>query len=116
MGRRAASQGLHRPNDPPLLILTSLADGPKHGHALAKDIEQFAGVSLGPGALYGAITRLEERGLIEALPSIDRRNPYRITAAGSAALAHAVNDMKRLANVGAKRLSTSSVRPAGIPS
>src|SRR5436305_1120262 len=55
--------GLRRENDPPLLILVSLADGPKHGHALARDIEGFADVTLGPGALYGAITRLEERGL-----------------------------------------------------
>ena len=60
-----APSGLRRPNDPPLLILVSLADGPKHGHALAKDIENFADVRLGPGALYGAITRLVERGLIE---------------------------------------------------
>ena len=56
-----APSGLRRPNDPPLLILVSLADGPKHGHALAKDIEDFAGVKLGPGALHGAITRLAER-------------------------------------------------------
>jgi DNA-binding PadR family transcriptional regulator len=101
---------LRRPNDPPVLILTSLADGPKHGHALAKDIEQFAGVTLGPGALYGAITRLEERGLIEALPSDDRRRPYRITAAGSAALMAAVADMRRLADVGAKRLARPATR------
>jgi len=101
---------LRRPNDPPVLILTSLADGPKHGHALAKDIEQFAGVTLGPGALYGAITRLEERGLIEALPSDDRRRPYRITAAGSTALTAAVADMRRLADVGAKRLARSATR------
>jgi hypothetical protein len=74
-----APSGLRRPNDPPLLILVSLADGPKHGHALAKDIEDFAGVRLGPGALYGAITRLVEHGLIEPLGSDDRRRPYRIT-------------------------------------
>ena len=49
-----------RSNDPPTLILMSLAGGAKHGHALLKDIEGFAGVKLGPGALYGAITRLEE--------------------------------------------------------
>ncbi len=98
---------LRRPNDPPLLILTSLADGPKHGHALAKDIEQFAGVALGPGALYGAITRLEERGLIEALPADDRRHPYRITSAGSEALAGAVADLHRVASVGASRLGLS---------
>ena len=96
--------GLRRPNDPPLLILTSLADGPKHGHALAKDIESFAGVLLGPGALYGAITRLEERGLIEPLGADERRRPYRITVAGSAALADAVRDMRRVADVGASRL------------
>jgi DNA-binding PadR family transcriptional regulator len=96
--------GLRRPNDPPVLILTSLAAGPKHGHALAKDIEEFAGVSLGPGALYGAITRLEERGLIEPLKTDDRRRPYRITAAGSAALAGVVADMRQIADVGAARL------------
>jgi DNA-binding PadR family transcriptional regulator len=96
--------GLRRPNDPPVLILTSLVAGPKHGHALAKDIEEFAGVSLGPGALYGAITRLEERGLIEPLHSDDRRRPYRITAGGTAALAGAVADMRQIAEVGASRL------------
>jgi DNA-binding PadR family transcriptional regulator len=96
--------GLRRENDPPLLILVSLADGPKHGHALARDIEGFAGVTLGPGALYGAITRLEERGLIEPLDSDNRRRPYRITAAGSAALAGALADMRRVTTVGLARL------------
>jgi DNA-binding PadR family transcriptional regulator len=96
--------GLRRSNDPPLLILTSLASGPKHGHALAKDIEEFAGVRLGPGALYGAITRLEERGLIEPLATADRRRPYRITTAGATALAGAVADPRRVADVGATRL------------
>ena len=104
VARTFGADGVQRSNDPPLLILTSLAEGPKHGHALAKDIQAFAGVVLGPGALYGAITRLEERGLIEPLPSTDRRRPYRITAAGAAALADAVNDMRRIAEVGAVRL------------
>jgi DNA-binding PadR family transcriptional regulator len=104
MTRSARQAGLRRPNDPPVLILTSLAAGPKHGHALAKDVAEFAGVTLGPGALYGAITRLEERGLIEPLESHDRRRPYRITAAGSRALADAVADMRRVADVGAARL------------
>ena len=104
MRRTREPVGLRRPNDPPLLILTSLAAGPKHGHALAKDIEVFAGVTLGPGALYGAITRLEERGLIEPLGAEDRRRPYRITGAGAAALADAVADMRRIAEVGASRL------------
>ena len=96
--------GLRRANDPPLLILVSLADGPKHGHALAKDIEEFAGVRLGPGALYGAITRLVERGLIEPLGGDDRRRPYQITPPGSAALAGALADMRRITRAGVTRL------------
>ena len=104
MSKPRTASALRRPNDPPILILTSLASGPKHGHALSKDIESFAGVTLGPGALYGAITRLEERGLMEPLGGEDRRKPYRITAAGSTALATAVADMRRIADVGATRL------------
>lgn len=112
MAQKTTPVGLRRPNDPPILILTSLADGPKHGHALAKDIEAFAGVVLGPGALYGAITRLEERGLIEALESDDRRRPYRITALGRAALGEAVRDMRTLADVGAIRLGLGAMNRA----
>ena len=44
--------------DPSLLILASLAGGDKHGYAMMEDIEAFAGARLGPGTLYGAITRL----------------------------------------------------------
>jgi DNA-binding PadR family transcriptional regulator len=104
--RQTKRAGLTRNNEPPVLILTSLAGGPKHGYALTKDIEQFAGVSLGPGTLYGAIGRLEERGLIEPEPAggDDRRRPYRITAAGRAALSAAVQEMRTLADEGASRL------------
>ncbi len=107
MTTRADSSGLRRANDPPVLILTSLAGGSKHGHALLKDIESFAGVRLGAGALYGAITRLEERGLIEALESTDRRRPYQITAAGTRALAGVMAEMRNLTDVGTARLKIS---------
>jgi DNA-binding PadR family transcriptional regulator len=112
MTRKSSNRPRQRPNDPPLLILTSLAGGPKHGHALSKDIEGFAGVVLGPGALYGAITRLEERGLIEALESDDRRRPYRLSASGSAYLAESVSEMQRLADEGARRLAVANTLPA----
>jgi DNA-binding PadR family transcriptional regulator len=68
--------------DPTLLILASLADGDKHGYAMMADIHAFAGVTLGPGTLYGAITRLEERGFIRPVAGVDRRRPYRLTAPG----------------------------------
>ena len=91
-------------SDPTLLVLSSLSDGDKHGYAMMEDIERFAGLRLGPGTLYGAITRLEERGWIRPLESTDRRRPYAITAAGKhyleeqmAALDHVVKTaMRRL--------------------
>jgi DNA-binding PadR family transcriptional regulator len=109
---RGDAEGLSRPNDPPLLILTSLAGGPKHGYALTQDIAEFAGVRLGPGTLYGAIGRLEERGLIEALAAAGRTRPYRITDAGRAYLAEALNDLRRIVTVGSHRIG-SEARPAG---
>ena len=95
-------------NDPGLLILTSLSSGPKHGHALLLDIDQFAGVRLGPGTLYGAITRLEQGGLIEPLDADARRRPYRLTAAGTAELADSLRALRRVVRVGTTRLAAST--------
>jgi DNA-binding PadR family transcriptional regulator len=116
MPRRPTSKGdLGRSNEPPVLILTSLAAGPKHGYALTKDIEEFAGVNLGPGTLYGAIARLEERGFIAPEPAGDdeRRRPYRITGDGRVALESAVRQMRTLAEVGATRLGIPGTVSAG---
>jgi len=87
------------------LILSSLADGAKHGYALTKDIEAFAGVRLAPGTLYEALSRLEGQGLIEALDSEDRRRPYRLTAAGAAALRAQLQAQRTVAEVGLRRLA-----------
>jgi DNA-binding PadR family transcriptional regulator len=94
-----------RTNDPPVLILTSLASGAKHGYALLQDIESFAGVTLGPGTLYGAIARLEERGLIEAVGASGRRRPYRLTAAGAEALEETLAELRAIVEVGSARLA-----------
>jgi DNA-binding PadR family transcriptional regulator len=85
-------------------VLTSLADGPKHGYAITKDVERVAGVRLGPGTLYGALARLESRGLIEGLPAEDRRRPYRLTGAGADALAAQLESYERVARMGLARL------------
>jgi len=90
--------------DPSLLLLTSLADGDKHGYAMMVDIEAFAGVRLGPGTLYGAITRLEQRGWIRPVGSGDRRQPYAITGAGRDFLASEISSMDRVARTAAQRL------------
>ena len=89
---------------PPLYVLVSLATGPKHGHALMKDITAFASVRLGPGTLYGAISRLEHRGLVVALPADERRRPYQITSEGTAVLEASIVDLHRVVDEGVTRL------------
>jgi DNA-binding PadR family transcriptional regulator len=90
--------------DPTLLVLASLADGDKHGYAMMEDIQQFAGLRLGPGTLYGAITRLEERGWIRPVESDDRRRPYRITGTGREVLEEQVAGLDRVLKTAVKRL------------
>lgn len=91
--------------DPSLLVLSSLANGDKHGYAMMQDIESFAGVRLGPGTLYGAITRLEERGWIRAVDSKDRRRQsYTITGAGREYLQGKLANLDRVVRVGLRRL------------
>jgi DNA-binding PadR family transcriptional regulator len=93
-----------RNNDPSLLVLASLAEGDKHGYAMMEDIEQFAGVKLGPGTLYGAITRLEEAGWIAPVESDDRRQPYSLTALGRKSLENEVTALNHVAKTALKRL------------
>lgn len=109
MGSEDASDlsDLGRFSDPSLLILASLASGPKHGYGMMEDIEQMAGVRLGPGTLYGALSRLEQRGLIEPLPAEDRRRPYRLTGLGAAVLREQLRSLASFAATGLERLATS---------
>jgi DNA-binding PadR family transcriptional regulator len=94
-------------SDPALLILSSLADGPKHGYAMMSDIETLTGIRLGPGTLYGALARLEGAGLIQSLPAEDRRRPYQLTAKGATALHAQLSLLQRLAATGLERLAVS---------
>jgi DNA-binding PadR family transcriptional regulator len=97
--------------DPGLLVMGSLAEGAKHGYAILQDVVETTGVRLGPGTLYGALARLEERGLIEPLEAPDpRRRPYRLTAHGVAVLEGQVDGMRRFAAMSRRRLGRASVR------
>lgn len=91
-------------SDPELLILSSLADGPKHGYAIMSDIETFADISVGPGTLYTALTRLVEKRLIAPQSSPGRQRPYRLTAQGAASLTEQLTQMRRVASIGLARL------------
>jgi DNA-binding PadR family transcriptional regulator len=96
---------LGRFTDIALLVLLSLAGGEKHGYAMIEDIARFSGTLLEPGTLYGALMRLEKKAWIEALPADDRRHPYRLTAAGAAALRQQLATLRQIVAAGAERLA-----------
>lgn len=91
-------------SDPEFLILASLASGPKHGYIIMSDVEEFAGVVMGPGTLYTAITRLVEKKLIVPKASPGRQRPYALTKSGARALGTQLSDMQRVVAAGLERL------------
>jgi DNA-binding PadR family transcriptional regulator len=93
--------------DPELLILSSLAPGPKHGYAMLLDIEEFAGTAIGPGTLYTALTRLVEKGWVRPQSASGRQRPYQLTATGAAHLKEQLTAMQRMAQTGLRRLCTA---------
>jgi DNA-binding PadR family transcriptional regulator len=94
-----------QPNDPGLLVLVSLASGPRHGHAIMLDVAGFAGVRLGPGTLYGAIGRLESDRLIEPMAAEGRRRPYRLTDEGRVRLGERLRGLDEAVRTGKRRLA-----------
>ncbi|HYH94062.1 MAG TPA: PadR family transcriptional regulator [Candidatus Saccharimonadales bacterium] len=90
--------------EPSLYILVSLSDGPKHGYAIMTDVEAISGSAMGPGTLYGALARLERRGLIEALEPVERRRPYKLTGLGEATVRAQLERLAGLAQTGMGRL------------
>src|SRR3954452_8589453 len=87
--------------EPVFLILASLAEKPRHGYALMKDIEEISEgrVCLSTGTLYGAIRRLLEDAWIERFARKDTsrdKQAYRLTAAGRGQLKAEVARMKQL--------------------
>jgi DNA-binding PadR family transcriptional regulator len=96
---------LGRFTDVSLLILLSLASGPKHGYVIIEDIAQFSGTRFEPGTLYGALMRLERKGWIAALPADDRRHPYQLTGAGMEVLRQQIATLQQIVAVGALRLA-----------
>ncbi|HZE40032.1 MAG TPA: helix-turn-helix transcriptional regulator [Stackebrandtia sp.] len=91
-------------NDSQVLVLCVLADGPLHGYAINTAIADLTGNRLGPGSLYGALTRLEAKGLIESLEGADRQRPVRLTADGRELLEREMRSMARVAAAGLKSL------------
>ena len=92
-------------SEPSLLVLASLAGGPKHGYAIMQDVGMFHGSRMEPGTLYGALARLERQGWIEPLVADDRRRPYRLTAVGAEVLGQHLTSLERVVSTGLGRLA-----------
>jgi len=92
-------------SEPALLVLVSLLNGPKHGYAITDDIERMTGKRLGPGTLYGAISRLERTGLIRADAGDGRRKPYTLTDRGVADVRATLDALHAVAREGRRRLA-----------
>lgn len=93
--------------DAQTLVLCVLARGPLHGYAINSAIEDIVGERLGPSSLYGALTRLEAKALIEPVDGVGRQRPMRITAEGRAVLTRELEAMARVARAGLTNLGTS---------
>lgn len=66
-------------------VLLALADGPKHGYSILKDVEERTSgdVRLSSGTLYGLIKRfLDDELIVEMRADDDRRRPYKLTTLG----------------------------------
>ena len=98
---------LGRFSEPAFNILVALADGPQHGYAMTQDIEQMTGTRPGPGTLYGAIARLEERRWIEPLPAEERRRPYKLTSAGQKVLRARLDALRSVTKIAQSRLANA---------
>jgi DNA-binding PadR family transcriptional regulator len=94
-------------NDSQTLVLCVLADGPLHGYAINTAIEELTGERLGAGSLYGALTRLEAKGLVEPVEGQGRQQPVRLTTTGREVLQRELTTMARIAATGLKHLGAN---------
>jgi DNA-binding PadR family transcriptional regulator len=99
------------PSEAVLLILLSLADRPRHGYALMKDIESLSNgrVRMSTGTLYGALRRLLEDQWIQRFEQADtsrEKQAYRLTATGRKQLQLELDRMRQLTRAAGARLRT----------
>ncbi|MFC7527733.1 PadR family transcriptional regulator [Actinoplanes sp. GCM10030250] len=107
--------------EPTFLVLTALAEEPRHGYAVIEDVTAMTGgrVRLRAGTLYAALDRLRAEGLIE----VDReeivqsrlRRYYRLTAAGERSLATETARLRQQATIAERRLRARRPEIGGAP-
>lgn len=104
--------------EPTLLVLTALADEPRHGYAIAREVEAISDgrVKMRTGTLYGALERLLQQGLIdvhqEEVVDSRLRRTYTLSAAGRAALAVEAERIAATAREATRRLAAGGTATA----
>ena len=96
--------------EPVLMILLSLAEQPRHGYSILKDVEGMSAgrVVLSTGTLYGALRRLLDDDWIERLEQKDisrGKQSYRLTQRGRKNLQFEVNRLKHLTKLAHLRIA-----------
>lgn len=113
IGNRAIVLRMNTPalREPTYFILSALLDGPSHGYAIAQTAKELSGgrVDLGAGTLYGALTRLEDEGLIEAVDetvvSGRKRRVFELTGSGRDVVRSEADRLSAAASVVHQRLA-----------
>src|SRR4030095_10872334 len=101
-----------------LLVLLSLAEEPRHGYAIIKDVEQMTTgrVQMSTGTLFGALQRLLEQGWIQPVEEDESprgRRVYRLTPVGRRNLKHEFARLKDLTRIGDLRISRGGPERVG---
>jgi len=96
--------------EPVLLVLLSLAEQPRHGYSILKDVERMSGgrVKLSTGTLYGALRRLLDEAWIERVDEDETprdRRSYRLTSRGRRNLQLEVERMRHITKLAALRIA-----------
>ncbi|MFI1256074.1 PadR family transcriptional regulator [Streptomyces netropsis] len=101
--------------EPTLLLLTALADAPRHGYAIMQEVQTISQgrVKMRTGTLYGALDRLLGQGLIEvheeAVVDGRARRTYALTQGGRAVLAEEAERLAATAREAVRRLNLGGV-------
>jgi DNA-binding PadR family transcriptional regulator len=96
--------------EPVLLVLLSLAEQPRHGYSILKDIESMSDgrVLLSTGTLYGALQRLLDQGWIERVQEENAprdRRTYRLSSRGRRNLQMEIDRMRHLTKLASLRVA-----------
>lgn len=105
-------------HEPTFLILTTLAEEPRHGYGIIGEVATLSDgrVKLRPGTLYGALDRLTADGLVsverEEVTGGRLRRYYELTDQGAAVLESEAERLRHNAEVATQRLASRSTVPA----